>query len=322
MDKELLVKCFKTMLKIRMFEERMVELEEKKEIFGWLHTYVGEEAVATGACLNLEKSDYITSTHRGHGHLIAKGASIKHMVAELFAKKTGYCKGRGGSMHIADASIGILGANGIVGAGIPIATGAGFACNYLKNNKVVVSFFGDGAADQGGFHESLNLASIWKFPVIYLIENNMYALSFRCDGKEPKHVNIDKLSERAKAYGIPGITVDGMDVIDVYENIHHIIDDVRSGKGPMLVEAKTYRFRGHHGGDAEVYRTKQEVKEWREKDPIPKLTDKLRTEGIISQKDIDKIKKGISDELEEAIEFARKSPNPKPEEATDYVFSS
>ncbi len=321
MDRELLIEMLTIMLKIRIFEEKVIKLEQQKELPGWLHFYLGEEAVATGVMLNLKKDDYITSTHRGHGHLIAKGADIKYMMAELYGKSTGYCKGRGGSMHISDASIGILGANGIVGAGIPIATGAGYGCQVQKNNKVVVSFFGDGAADTGSFHESLNLASIWKLPVIYVVENNYYALSFKCEGEGMRHVNVKDIAERAAAYNIPGIIADGMDVLDVYNKISDVVDDVRNGKGPVLFEAKTYRYKGHHLGDHEGYRTKEEVKEWKKKDPITRLSRKLTGEKILSQSDIEGIKKQLAEELEEAVDFARKSPAPSVDTVTEDIFA-
>ncbi|MBM3705210.1 MAG: thiamine pyrophosphate-dependent dehydrogenase E1 component subunit alpha, partial [Actinobacteria bacterium] len=278
-------------------------------------------AVATGVCANLKKEDFICSTHRGHGHLIAKGADMKYMMAELYGKKTGYCKGRGGSMHISDASIGILGANGIVGGGIPIATGAGYGCQYLKNNCVVVSFFGDGAADTGAFHESLNLASIWKLPVIYIVENNYYALSFKCEGDGLRHVNVKNIADRAKAYNITGMVADGMDVIDVYQKINSVIADVRSGMGPVLIEAKTYRYKGHHLGDHERYRTKQEVEFWKKKDPIPKLENILVAENVLTRPEIEKMRKNIEDEIDAAVQFARKSPGPAVEEVTDFIFA-
>jgi acetoin:2,6-dichlorophenolindophenol oxidoreductase subunit alpha len=317
MDKDLLIRLYGTMLKIRFFEEKIIEIFRKGELPGWLHTYIGEEAVATGVCLNLTDKDYITSTHRGHGHFIAKGGDLKKIAAELYAKKTGCCKGRGGSMHIADMSIGVLSANGIVGGGIPIATGAAFGCGVLKEDRIVVSFFGDGASDEGAFHESLNLASIWNLPIIYLCENNLYAMS----NPMSKHMNIENIADRAKSYGIPGIIVDGMDVIDVYEKMHKIACDVRNGKGPVLVEAKTYRLCGHADGDVEAYRTKKEVCAWTEKDPIITLETKMLREEIFKKADIDKIKKNISDEIEQAVDFARKSPEPLKEESMDYIFS-
>lgn len=320
-DKKILTEMLDIMLRIRMFEEKVVELEQRKELPGWLHFYIGEEAVATGVILNMKKDDYITSTHRGHGHLIAKGANMKYMMAELYGKATGYCKGRGGSMHISDSSVGILGANGIVGAGVPIATGAGYGCQVLKNDKVVVSFFGDGAADTGGFHESLNLASIWDLPVIYVVENNYYALSFKCEGDGIRHVNVKDIAERAAAYNITGVVADGMDVIDVYQKTKAVIDKVRAGKGPVLFEAKTYRYKGHHLGDHEGYRTKEEVNEWRKRDPIDKLKKKLLDEKILEPGDIDKITGQIKKELDEAVEFARQSPDPPVDKVMEDIYA-
>ena len=321
MDKKILVEMYMTMSKIRRFEERILQLDQHKEIPGWLHSYIGEEAVATGVCMNLNRNDYITSTHRGHGHCIAKGVDLNSMMAELYGKVTGSCKGRGGSMHIADASLGMLGANGIVGGGIPIATGAGLGCKYLKNGKIVVSFFGDGAADTGGFHESINLASILKLPVIYVIENNLYAQSLGCYGPGDCHVNVKCLSDRAKAYNIPGVVMDGMDVIDVYTKFGKVVDEVRNGRGPVLVEALTYRFRGHSEGDAILYRTSGELEEWKKKDPISKLTNKLIEEGIVTSKEIETIDSKLIEELEAAVDFARNSPYPKKEEAMDFIYS-
>lgn len=316
MEIKLLTSMLETMLKIRMFEENIVKLFKAGELPGWLHVYIGEEAVATGVCLNLTIKDYITSTHRGHGHCIAKGANIKNMMAELYGKKTGCCSGRGGSMHISDASVGILGANGIVGGGIPIATGAALGCQYLKEGRIVVSFFGDGASDEGSFHESLNLASIWKLPVIYVCENNLYAETNPLN----MHLNVKNIADRARAYNIPGIIVDGMDVIDVYNKINKVASDIRNGDGPVLVEAKTYRYRGHYEGDPEVYRTKEEVNEWKMKDPILKLEEKIIKERILTLSEIENIKKVVQNEIEEAIEFGRKSPEPLKEEAMDNVY--
>lgn len=316
MEKDLSIKILKTMIKIRLFEERIIKLFETGKLPGWLHVYVGEEAVATGVCLNLKREDYITSTHRGHGHCIAKGAKLNNMMAELYAKETGCCKGRGGSMHISDASVGILGANGIVGGGIPIATGAAFGSKYLKNGRVVVSFFGDGASDEGGFHESLNLASIWNLPIIYVCENNLYAET----NPLMKHLNIESIADRAKSYNIPGIKIDGMDVVDVYEKINEVVIDVRKGKGPVLVEAMTYRFRGHWEGDPEVYRTLDEVKEWRKKDPILKFKEKLEQDNILTLSEIGNIEIDVLKEIDKAIEFAENSPDPSAASAADYVF--
>jgi acetoin:2,6-dichlorophenolindophenol oxidoreductase subunit alpha len=322
--KELLLRMYETMLEIRIFEERVLTLFTSGEIPGWLHSYIGEEAVATGVCMNLKKDDYIVSTHRGHGHCIAKGVDINRMMAELFAKETGCCKGRGGSMHIADAGVGILSANGIVGGGIPIAAGAAFGSSYKKDGKVTVSFFGDGASQQGSFHEALNLASIWNLPVIFVCENNCYALSEPCKAPtlpgQTRHLKIDNIADRAISYGIKGIIVDGMDVIKVYEGIKNIIDDVRNCKGPVLVEAKTYRFKGHSEGDPQYYRTKEEVGEWMKKDPILTLEMKLLNEKIAERSEIENIKNNIVERVEKAIDFARKSPEPSIDTAMDFVF--
>jgi len=310
---QILASLYTTMLKIRLFEEKMIDVFRKGELPGWLHTYIGEEAVATGVCLNLQSTDYITSTHRGHGHFIAKGGDLKKIAAELYAKTTGCCKARGGSMHIADMDIGVLSANGIVGGGIPIATGAAFGCDYLKNDRIVVSFFGDGASDNGVFHESLNIASIWNLPIIYLCENNLYAMS----NPASKHMNIKNIADRAKSYGMPGIIIDGMDAVEVYEKMKQIIEDVRNGKGPVLVEAKTYRLCGHADGDVEAYRTKEEVCSWEEKDPIKIFEGK----SLIDKESLSDIRKKVTAQIEDAIDFAQKSPAPLKEQSMEYIFS-
>jgi acetoin:2,6-dichlorophenolindophenol oxidoreductase subunit alpha len=317
MEKNLLLEMYKTMVKIRLFEERVIQLFQAGELPGWLHLYIGQEAVATGVCSNLNRNDLIASTHRGHGHCIAKGVDIKYMMAELYAKKTGCCKGRGGSMHICDSSVGVLGANGIVGGGIPIATGAAMGCDYLGDKRIVVSFFGDGASNQGSFHESLNLASVWNLPIIYVCENNFYAYTT----PSRDHQNIKDIAVRAKSYGIPGIIVNGMDLLDVYSKIKDIVNDVRSGKGPVLVEAKTYRYRGHSEGDPQVYRTKEEIQDWRNKDPITAFAKEILRNNII-ESELLNIKEEVTKEIEEAVEFARKSPLPLKEEALDYIYSS
>ncbi|MCL5985585.1 MAG: thiamine pyrophosphate-dependent dehydrogenase E1 component subunit alpha [Actinobacteria bacterium] len=316
MDKNLYLKMLETMQTIRYFEEKVLELYRKGFVPGWLHSYLGEEAVATGACLNLEKDDYITSTHRGHGHCIAKGADLKKMMAELFAKESGYCRGKGGSMHISDASIGILGANGIVGGGIPIATGASLACQYLKTKKVCISFFGDGASNQGGFHESLNMASTWKLPVIYICENNLYAESTA----QHRHQNIKDISVRAKAYDMYGQSVDGMDVIEVYEAVKKAVDRARNGEGPTLIEAKTYRYRGHWEGDPEPYRTELEKNEWKKKDPIDRLLTLIKEKNLASDTELTSIKTKIEKEIDDAIDFAKSSKMPADTSALEDLY--
>ncbi|MFW5877994.1 MAG: pyruvate dehydrogenase (acetyl-transferring) E1 component subunit alpha [bacterium] len=316
-DKEILLKIYKKMKLIRAFEETATELSAKGQVPGFLHLYTGEEAIAAGVCTNLRDEDYITSTHRGHGHLIAKGGDVKQMMAELFGKRTGYCKGKGGSMHICSPEVGILGANGIVAGGIPIATGAGVSINYRESDQVVVCFFGDGATNQGAFHESLNLASIWDLPVVYVCENNLYAIS-TC---QHYHQNIDDIAERAKAYGIQGITIDGNDAEVVYEEAGKAIKAARNGEGPTLLECKTYRWHGHAEGDSCNYRTEEEVQEWKEKDPIPRLEKKLEKEGVLAQDEINNIEQEINEEIEEAVKFGKEGPFPDKSELLEDVYS-
>lgn len=315
------LKIYKEMLRkmllIRLFEEQVDQLYMKGEVHGTGHLYIGMEATAVGSILALKKEDVITSTHRGHGHCIAKGADPKLMMAELLGKRTGYCKGKGGSMHIADINIGILGANGIVGGGIAIATGAAFAIKEMATGQVVLCFFGDGAINQGVFHESINMASIWNLPIIYLVENNKYGMGFPVS----KAVNIEKLSKRACAYGIKGITIDGNDVVGVYKVIKEIITDVRSCKGPILVECETYRWKGHSRMDPERYRTKEEVEQWKKKCPILRFKKYLMDNKIISLSEIEKIENEAKNIINEALEFAKNSPFPNPQEAIEDVYA-
>lgn len=306
-----------SMLRIRKFEERVVELFAQGKIPGFVHSYIGEEAVAVGACSALEPTDYITSTHRGHGHLIAKGGDLKYMMAELYGKKTGYCKGKGGSMHIADVDLGILGANGIVGAGLPIATGAALSSLMQKNRRVALCFFSDGASNRGTFHESLNMASIWKLPVVFLCENNMYGISM----PQRKGMAIEDIADRASAYGIPGVVVDGNDVIAVYEAVKEAVNRARSGGGPTLIEAKTSRWRGHFEGDPQIYRTPEEIEEWRRKCPIRRFEEKLLKMGVLNEDKIKEIREMVAKEVEEAVGFAEESPYPEPEEALEDVYA-
>lgn len=320
MDKirpELYREMLKKMLQIRFFEEQVDQLYMKGEVHGTGHLYIGMEATAVGSILALKKDDVITSTHRGHGHCIAKGAELNLMMAELLGKRTGYCKGKGGSMHIADINIGNLGANGIVGGGIAIATGAALAAKEMQTGQVALCFFGDGAINQGVFHESINMASIWKLPVIYIVENNKYGMGFPVS----KAVNIDKLSKRAYAYGIKGITIDGNDVVGVYNSLSELIFEARSGKGPILVECETYRWKGHSRVDPERYRTKEEVEEWKKKCPILRFKKYLTDNNIMSLTEIDKIEKDVMIEIKEATEFAIASPFPEPKEATEDVYA-
>jgi len=315
-EKEKLIEMYRTMLRIRTFEERVSKEFAAGNIPGFVHLYVGEEATATGACANLRPDDYITSTHRGHGHLIAKGGKTDRMMAELYGKKTGYCKGKGGSMHIADVDIGILGANGIVGAGIPIAGGAALSAQMRGTDQVVICFFGDGATDTTRFHEGVNMASHWKLPVVYIIENNLWAMSTRTSDVR----NITNIVDRADAYGIPGVAVDGNDVLAVYEAVSEAVARARRGEGPTLVECKTYRWHEHAEGYPRT-RQKEEVEEWMKKDPIPGFKKKLVETGVLTEKEAHEIDQEILKELDKAVKFAEESPLPAPEEALEDVFA-
>lgn len=317
--KETLLWMYETMVRIRVHEERVAELFAQGKIPGFVHLYVGEEAVAVGVMANLRKDDFITSTHRGHGHYIAKGGCIKASMAELFGKKTGICKGKGGSMHIADVEIGELGANGIVGGGIPHAVGAALGIKLNGLDSVAVAFFGDGASNQQNFHEGINLAAIWKLPVVFVCENNLYQISLSYE----KQQTIKSVAERAKAYGIPGVSVDGQDVIAVYEVAKEAIERARKGEGPTLIEAKTYRFRGHFEGDPEVYRSKEEIEWWKKnKDPIKLFEDVLLKKGITTKEVLEKMWEKARKEIEEAVKFAEESPWPAREDVVEDVFST
>lgn len=306
MEKGLMVESYRKMVLIRKFEMCASKLFAQNKLPGFLHLYVGEEAVATGVCSALEVTDYITSTHRGHGHLIAKGGDVKKMMAELFAKETGYCKGKGGSMHISDRDKGILGANGIVGAGIPIATGAAFASKYKGDGRVAVSFFGDGAANRGTFHEALNMAAAFKLPAVFVCENNLFAISVCAR----YHMAISDISDRAAAYGMPGYSIDGNDVELVYETTKAAVERARRGEGPTLIECKTWRHRGHYEGDPDDYRTAEEKAEWMQKDPIERLAKRLIEEGICTQAELDAIASYADKLLAEAIDEAEAAPVP------------
>jgi len=316
-DSERLTQMYRTMVRIRLFEERVSTEFAAGNIPGFVHVYIGEEATATGACATLRPDDYITSTHRGHGHLIAKGGSTDRMMAELFGKKTGYCKGKGGSMHIADTDIGILGANGIVGAGIPLAGGAALSARMRGTDQVVICFLGDGASNRGTFHEGVNLAAVWQLPVVYVIENNLYAEKTRIADT----YRLPNLSDRAGAFGIPDVTVDGNDVVAVYEAVGEAVARARRGDGPTLVECKTYRIHGHFEGDPQTYKPKGEVEEWKKKDPIDSFRKRLLEMGVLSEEQVEAIGTEIAGEIEQAVTFARESPFPAPEEALEDVFA-
>jgi len=316
-EKEKLVDMYRTMVRIRTFEERVSKEFAAGSIPGFVHLYIGEEATATGTCANLRPDDYITSTHRGHGHLIAKGGKTDQMMAELYGKKSGYCKGKGGSMHIADTEIGILGANGIVGGGIPIAGGAAISAQMRGTGQVAVCFLGDGASNRGTFHEGINMAACWNLPIVYVIENNMYAEKTRISDT----CRLTNVSDRASAYGIPNVTVEGNDVIAVYEAVGEAVARARKGEGPTLVECKTYRWHGHFEGDAQTYKPKEEVEEWMKKDPIATYRKLLVERGILTEQDADRIVQEINDEIDKAVRFAEESPPPAPEEALEDVFA-
>jgi len=305
------------MMEIRFFEEKVADLYAQNLVPGTIHLYAGEEAVAVGVCSNLYLEDYITSTHRGHGHCIAKGADLKRTMAEILGKKTGYCKGKGGSMHIADFKVGMLGATAVVGAGIPIAVGAGLSVKLRKTDQVVACFFGEGASNQGTFHEGVNMASIWKLPVVFVCENNLYAMGTR----QSIAMAIENIGDRAAAYGIPGVSVDGNDVLAVYEATSNAVERARKGEGPTLIECKTYRRKGHSRVDPAKYRPKQEVEEWLAKDPIKRLKEKLLSTSTLTESEAQQIEKEASDKIDEAAKFAVESPYPEPEEALEDVYA-
>lgn len=317
LDDNLKIKMLKVMYQIRHFEYTTEQFLIRGMINGTAHLYIGQEATAVGAIFALKNDDFISSTHRGHGHCIAKGADLGAMMAELLGKSTGYCKGKGGSLHIADIKAGNLGANGIVGGSIGIATGAALTCKMMHNGKIVICFFGEGAANRGIFHESVNMASIWNLPIIYLCENNYYGMSTPI--KEA--FNIDRISDRKCAYGIDGITIDGNNIIEVYNTISHFGQVCREGNGPVIVESLTYRWKGHSKSDAQVYRSKEEVKEWMEKDPIKKYSKELISQNIISQKDDIELEKEVVEQIQKAIDFAIKSPLPDTLEIEEDVYA-
>lgn len=315
--KEKLIDMYRTMVRIRRFEERVAREFAEGNIPGTVHSYIGEEAVATGAIAHLRKDDYIMSTHRGHGHMIAKGGKTDRMMAELFAKKTGYCLGKGGSMHIADLDIGMLGAAGIVGSGIPIATGAGLSAKMRGTEQVTICFFGDGASNIGRFHEGINLGAVWKLPVIYICENNLWAVSVSASCSSA----IPNIADRAIGYGIPGIVVDGMDVMAVYEAAGEAVARARRGEGPTFIEAKTYRFRGHFEGDSGTYRPKEEIEEWLKRDPLKSFKEKLLEMKLLTEKKAEEIDQEMLAEIDQAVKFAQESPFPEPEETLENVYA-
>jgi pyruvate dehydrogenase E1 component alpha subunit len=317
LPKQKLAEMLRKMVEIRFFEEKVFELYGQNLVPGTIHLYAGEEAVAVGVCSVLEKTDYLTSTHRGHGHCIAKGADLSRTMAEILGKQTGYCKGKGGSMHIADFAIGMLGATAVVGAGLPIAVGAGLSAKLRGTKQVVACFFGEGASNQGTFHESLNIASVWGLPVVFVCENNLYAMGTR----QSRVMNIENIADRASAYGFPGMMVDGNDVVAVYEASAIAVERARRCEGPTLIECKTYRRRGHSRVDPAKYRPKDEVQEWLGKDPIKLFKERLIQGNIFSEGEIVSVEEEVETRIEEAVRFALDSPFPMPTEALQDVYA-
>jgi pyruvate dehydrogenase E1 component alpha subunit len=316
MSKATLKDMLTKMMLTRKFEEKVAYFFSMGMVHGTTHLYVGEEASATGICCAMAPQDLMTSTHRGHGHCISKGMDIKVMMAELLGKETGYCKGKGGSMHIADLHIGNLGANGVVGGGHCLAVGAALTTAMKKIDRIVVCFFGDGAANEGSFHEALNLASIWKLPVLFVCENNQYGMSM----SKKRSMNIDDIAVRASSYGIPGETIDGNDVLKVCEKMKQAREYVRDN-GPMLLVCNTYRYLGHSKSDANVYRTKEEINEWKEKDPIKRLKEYLVSGKVMTQKEIDALETETTQIIEDAVTFAENSTYPSLDTIMDDVYA-
>ncbi len=311
------IELYKQMLKIRAFEEKAAELYENNLIPGFIHLSIGQEASSVGVCSVLRHNDYVATTHRGHGHMLAKGADPEAMFAELFGRRSGYCKGKGGSMHIADFSSGILGANGVVGGGFPIIIGAGLSIKLRRTDQVAVVFFGDGAANRGTFHEACNMAAIWSLPIIFVCENNQYAST------TPSHYALagGSVAKRGCAYGIPGHQVDGNDVLRVREVAAKAVQRARSGKGPTIVENNTYRFRGHYEGDPQKYRSPEEVgRIISSRDPIRVFETRLKRERVLGASEIERIRAKISEAIQRAAEKALEAPLPDPEEALDDLF--
>jgi pyruvate dehydrogenase E1 component alpha subunit len=311
------VDILRKMYRIRHFEGQVIELFQDGQIRGSTHTYIGMEGSGVGCCSALRSDDYITSTHRGHGHCIAKGGRLDLMMAELLGKATGYCKGKGGSMHIADVDAGILGANGIVGGGIGIATGSALGSKLRGDGRVTICFFGDGGFNQGILYECANIAALWKLPVVYFCENNKYAMSTPIERSSA----VADLSARAAAFGMPSANVDGMDVLAVREAVHHATERARRGDGPSLLVSDTYRFEGHNVGDGQRYRTREEVERWRQSDPILRFRDSVARHSLMSEAEMDAIEQEVRDELAAAIEFANQSPEPSLDTLEDDVYA-
>ncbi len=315
--KDIYREMYKRMNEARAFEQKVSWFFSRGMVHGTTHLSMGEEASGVAPCMALEDGDLITSTHRGHSQVIGKGVDLNKMMAELLGKATGYCKGKGGSMHIADIDSGNLGANGVVGGGHGLSVGAALTQQMKKTGKIVLCFFGDGAANEGSFHEALNLASIWKLPVVFYCENNLYGMSMSME----RHMNITNIADRASSYGIPGHIVDGNDAVGLYDKMLEIFKYVREGNGPVLVESKTYRWLGHSKSDANVYRTKEEIEDWKSKDPIERMKKQLVKEKIFKEEELIEIEETAKADIEKAVEFANNSPDPELETALTDVYA-
>ncbi len=315
-SKNMQVEMYRRMVRIREFELAAIDLFKRGQVKGAVHPYIGQEASGVGVCMALRKNDLIAGTHRSHGHNLAKGADAGKMFAEILGKETGYCKGRGGSMHIAAFDTGSLGALAVVGSGIPIAVGAALGFKMQGQDRVAVPFTGDACVNTGNWHESLNMASIWDLPVVFVLENNHYGVSTNIRNS----TNIEDLSVRAKSYGIPGVRVDGFDVSAVYEAAVEAVERARGGNGPTLLVTESYRFEGHYAGEPEVYREREEVLEYRKKDPIPRLKKYLVEKKIANRGELDAVDGQVKQEIVDAVQFAKESPEPDPRTAMDYIY--
>jgi TPP-dependent pyruvate/acetoin dehydrogenase alpha subunit len=318
-DRELLLQMYRGMVRIRRFEESAITLHKRGKLKASVHPYVGQEASGVGICMALGEKDWIVGTHRSHGHMLAKGADPRSLLAEIWGKETGCCKGRGGSMHVTDLGVGGLGGLAVVGAGLPIAAGLGLAFKMLDCDRVAVCFFGDGASNTGNFHESLNMASIWNLPVVFALENNCWAVSTPVE----RAVKNTDLSMRAMSYGIPGVRVDGNDVLAVYEAAQTAVARARSGAGPTLLVTDTYRVEGHYAGEPQVYRPRSEVDSWRapSRDPIWRFRELLVDRNVAAEEELDGIDEKMRAEIETALQFAASSPEPAPASCMDYIWA-
>jgi TPP-dependent pyruvate/acetoin dehydrogenase alpha subunit len=317
LSRDTLLEMYRRMVRIREFELASMDIFKRGLVKGAVHPYIGQEASGVGICMALRPDDLIAGTHRSHGHNIAKGADSKRMMAEILGKETGYCKGRGGSMHIAAFDTGSLGALAVVGSGIPLAVGAAMAFKMRGEDRVAVPFTGDAGSNTGNWHEGVNMASIWDLPVVFALENNHYGVSTNI----AYSTHIDDLSSRAQSYGIPGVRVDGFDVVAVYEAASAAVERARRGEGPTLLVTEAYRFEGHYAGEPEVYRERSEVDKWREKDPIPRFRKELTENGTASEAELNAIDTEIKQEMVDAVKFAQESPQPDPATALDYIYA-